>query len=367
MVTEEPAGSTPAALGTGKFADYCQGLRTMKSTLTKVSHHVAPHTPYRKKTAPRGTILQGGLSLPVFTSPLVVGEDLEMEVEDHPLLIVKKKPDPLEQRISRELLRHTPSLATMAPALALAASHDVTVLLTGETGTGKTFLARLIHDCSPRDQDRFLVVPCGALSSHLVESELFGHAKGAFTGADQAKEGKFAAVGRGTLLLDEIDTLALEQQAKLLRIMESGEYEPVGSNQTRMCEARIIAASNWNLSDAVARGQFRQDLFYRLDVMSFHLPALRERKQDIGPLARHMMAYFNDKFGKEVEAISPEALDCLESFAWPGNVRQLENVIQLAVMMSKGRLLLRSHLANSVQEGTEIPNGSPQRNGAGKS
>src|SRR6516162_808473 len=158
----------------------------------------------------------------------------------------------MEAEFRRLLLTQTPSLLPMAEPLALAATHDVTVLLTGETGTGKTYLARLIHEFSPRADRRMLVVPCGALVPALVESEFFGHVKGAFTGADQPKVGKFESVGDGTLLLDEIDALGVEQQAKLLRVLETGEYEPVGSNRTQRCAARVIAASNWDLEQAVA-------------------------------------------------------------------------------------------------------------------
>src|SRR5262249_42525782 len=155
-------------------------------------------------------------------------------------------------------------LALLADNVGLAAAHDVNVFLSGETGTGKTFLAGLIHEFSPRHRHPLLVVACGALPDGLVESELFGHVKGAFTGADRTMEGKLAAVGKGTLLLDEIDALKLEQQAKLLRILETGEYEPVGSNKTRVCQARIVAGSNVDLESAVRAGRFRSDLYYRL-------------------------------------------------------------------------------------------------------
>lgn len=271
--------------------------------------------------------------------------------------------DSLAERIGQRLLSHTPSLAAMAEPLALASTHDMIVLLMGETGTGKTYLARLIHECSPRRPNRLLVIPCGALVANLVESELFGHVKGAFTGADQDKVGKFQAAGEGTVLLDEIETLGLEQQVNLLRVIETGEYEPVGSNQTQVCTARIIAASNCNLEEAVDQGKFRQDLYYRLNVMSFYLPPLRDRVQDIGPLVRGMASKFAQKFGKELFAISPEVIAALEAFPWPGNIRQLENVIQQAVLMSQGAELLWPHLPRLIQEHAEAGhsgNGAPR-------
>jgi two-component system response regulator HydG len=269
----------------------------------------------------------------------------------------------LAERIGQRLLNQTPSLVTMAEPLALASTHDMIVLLTGETGTGKTYLARLIHECSPRREHRLLAIPCGALVANLVESELFGHVKGSFTGADQDKVGKFEAAGEGTVLLDEIETLGLEQQANLLRVIETGEYEPVGSNRTQLCTARIIAASNCNLEEAVSRGKFRQDLYYRLNVMSFYLPPLRERIQDIGPLVRSMASRFSQKFGKELFSISPEAMAALEAFPWPGNIRQLENVVQQAVLMSQGPELLWPHLPKLVQENVEAGHSG---NGAAK-
>ena len=268
-------------------------------------------------------------------------------------------PDPLTetvaQKIRRRLINHTPSLTAMVEQLCIAAAHDVTVLIEGETGTGKTFMAKLIHDCSARRQHRFLVVACGTLSGNLIASEFFGHAKGSFTGADGAKVGKFAAAGEGSILLDEIDTLGLEHQANLLRVIETGEFEPVGSNETQVSKARIIAATNWNLSDAVERGTFRRDLYYRLHVISFHLPPLRHRPEDIGPLVRGMVARYASKFGKKLFSICPDALRSLEAFAWPGNIRQLENVLQQAVLVSSGSELKFHHLAPLIQVRAETP------------
>jgi len=256
----------------------------------------------------------------------------------------------LEDTLSRRLLSLTPSLLPLVDRIALGASHDVTVLINGETGTGKTYLAKLMHDYSPRRDQRFMAIPCGAISANLIESEFFGHAKGSFTGADRAKIGKFAAVGEGTLLLDEIDTLALEQQATLLRVIETGEFEPVGSTETQYCKARLIVASNIDLEKAVALGKFRADLYFRLNVMSFHLPPLRERISDIEPLARGMAVRYARKFTRELYDIHPDALTSLESFGWPGNLRQLENVIQHAVLMASGSELLNKHLPTIVQE-----------------
>jgi len=255
----------------------------------------------------------------------------------------------VEEVIARRLLVQTPSLVALVERIALAARHDVTVLLTGETGTGKTHLARLMHDCSPRAKEPFLVVPCGAVPAALMESTFFGHAKGAFTGAVDHKVGKFEAAGAGTLLLDEIDTLPLEQQAGLLRVIETGEFEPVGCNQTRQCKARLIVASNWDLEDAVRRGRFREDLYYRLNVMAFHLPPLRERIEDIGPLARAMAARFTTRFRKDLFDIHAQAVDALETFPWPGNIRQLENAMQQAVLVSSGPELLLEHLPAQVR------------------
>lgn len=256
----------------------------------------------------------------------------------------------VEDVIARRLIVQTPSLLPLVDRISLASEHDVTVLLTGETGTGKTFIARLLHDFSPRSKQPFLTVPCGAIPANLVESAFFGHVKGAFTGATDRKIGKFEAAGEGTILLDEIDTLPLEQQASLLRVIETGEFEPVGSNETHYCKARVIVASNWDLDAAVSSHRFRQDLYYRLNVLSFHLPPLRERVQDIAPLARGITARFNTRFKKELFDVHPAALDALEAHPWPGNIRQLENCLQQAVLVCSGSELLLEHLPSQVRD-----------------
>jgi transcriptional regulator with PAS, ATPase and Fis domain len=250
----------------------------------------------------------------------------------------------------RERLALTPSLLPWTALLGVVAEQDVPVLLTGETGAGKTWLARIIHDCSPCGHEPFVTVACGALPPQLADSEFFGHVRGAFTGADHNRVGKIAAAGRGTLLLDEVDTLSVEQQAKLLRVLDSGQYEPLGSNTTRQRTCRIMAASNADLSELVDSGAFRSDLYYRLHVIPFHLPPLRERVEDIAPLATELAYRYAAQFGKELLAIGAEALALLECYSWPGNLRELDNVMRQSVLLSRGEVLLPGHLPTRVRE-----------------
>lgn len=249
----------------------------------------------------------------------------------------------------RAWVTFTPSVFEMVEELRVAAAHDVTLLLIGETGAGKTFLARTIHDISPRAGKRFLTVACGALPPDLIESELFGYVKGAFTGADGNKLGKFAAVDDGTLLLDEIDVLAPEHQAKLLRVIETGEYEPVGSNETHFSRARLIVASNIDLHQLVEQGKFRRDLFYRLNMLSFFIPPLRERPYDIEYLARKFAIEQARSLRIRLRGIEPFFLAALRDYHWPGNVRELENIIRRAVLYCRGGVLRVSDLPSMMR------------------
>lgn len=253
----------------------------------------------------------------------------------------------------------TPELRTMLKRLEVAARHNVTMLLIGETGSGKTHLASLIHDISPRANEPFLHVACGALPGELIESELFGHVKGAFTSAHADKDGKFLVAGNGTILLDEIDVLTPDQQVKLLRVIEKGEFEPVGSNRTLHVKARIIAASNLQLQPLVEQGRFRPDLYYRLNTLSFNIPPLRKRLPDIEPLARYFVHHHAAQLGIEVRAIADEFLESLMQYPWPGNVREMENAIRSAVIYSHDGNLTAECLPMHIVEGAAGPANDP--------
>ena len=256
-------------------------------------------------------------------------------------------------------LTRTPELRTMLRRLEVAARHNVTILLIGETGSGKTHLASLIHELSTRSNEPFLHVACGALPGELIESELFGHVKGSFTSAHADKDGKFLVAGNGTILLDEIDVLTPDQQVKLLRVIERGEFEPVGSNRTLTVKARIIAASNLQLQPLVEQGRLRPDLYYRLNTLSFTLPPLRKRMPDIEPLARYFVHRHASQLGIDVVEIVPEFMECLLQYPWPGNVREMENAIRSAVIYSRDGVMTPDTLPTHVVDCISGPANDP--------
>ncbi len=269
------------------------------------------------------------------------------------------EPQTVLHGISRRFETNTPQLRRMLVDLEVAAQHDVTVLLIGETGSGKTYLANLIHEVSPRRKEAFMHVACGALPSELIESELFGHVKGSFTSAHADKEGKFVAAGRGTILLDEIDVLGPEQQVKLLRVIETGAFEPVGSNKTMQSQARLVVASNLDLKPLVEKGRFRPDLYYRLNMLKFELPPLRDRKPDIGNLVRRFVQQSAHKHSIKIEHIDEGLFAALYAYPWPGNVRELENVIQRAVIYCRNGVLTADQLPHDILLGNAGPTNDP--------
>ena len=233
------------------------------------------------------------------------------------------------------------------------ARHNTTVLITGESGTGKELIARGIHFYSERAEGRLVPVNCGGIPEHLLESEMFGYKKGAFTGADRDKAGLFEAAAGGTLFLDEIGELPLSLQVKLLRVLQESEVRPVGDPETHTVDVRVIAATAKNLETEMQKGTFREDLFYRLNVMQIHLPSLRERTEDIPALCRLFIARYNGELKKNITAITPAAMTLIMKHPWPGNVRELENVIQRAVVLAEQDVLSPEHLPGSVVTGLD--------------
>ncbi|MBM4085406.1 MAG: sigma-54-dependent Fis family transcriptional regulator [Planctomycetes bacterium] len=225
-----------------------------------------------------------------------------------------------------------------------------TVLVLGESGTGKELVARAIYECGKQKSGQFVAVHCGALSEHLLESELFGHVRGAFTGAVAEKDGLFKAADQGTIFLDEIGDISPEIQLKLLRVLQEREYRPVGSTQTVHVDVRVIAATNRDLKARMLAGKFREDLFYRLNVITIPLPPLRDRREDIPLLANFFFRIFQRQHGKSVASIAPSAMNLLVKYDWPGNVRELQNVLERAVALGKGDEILPLDLPREIRQ-----------------
>ncbi|HKW50978.1 MAG TPA: sigma-54 dependent transcriptional regulator, partial [Candidatus Eisenbacteria bacterium] len=250
-----------------------------------------------------------------------------------------------------------PVMERLHGLIAQVARTSTTVLITGESGTGKELVARAIHRHGNRREGPFVAVNPAAIVESLIESELFGHERGAFTGAHQRKLGKFELAQGGTLFLDEIGTLRADLQAKLLRVLQEREIERVGGTRSIKIDVRVIAATNTNLKDAVSRGTFREDLYYRLNVVPIVVPPLRERAQDVPLLAEHFLRRDTRDFNKRIEGLSPEAVAALRAYRWPGNVRELENVIERCVVLADGPIIQLNDLPLDVllpQQATRV-------------
>ncbi len=247
------------------------------------------------------------------------------------------------------VLGSSPRIREIFQLLEMVAPSEATVLLLGETGTGKELVAQAIHRNSPRAAGPFVVVNCATLPETLLESELFGHERGSFTGATVRKDGRFLVAHHGTVFLDEIGELTLPIQAKILRVLQAREFEPVGSNRTQKVDVRIITATNRDLEKMVREGRFRDDLYYRLNVFPLVLPPLRERLEDLPVLADFFLKKYGEKNRRGVITLAPEALQAFRRYSWPGNIRELENVIERGVIVCQGNVLTREDLPAALQ------------------
>jgi two-component system nitrogen regulation response regulator GlnG len=267
--------------------------------------------------------------------------------------VIPEDPQPGED--SDALIGRCPAMQEVYKSIGRVAPQDVTVLITGESGTGKELVARALYHYSDRSQGPFLAINCAAIPENLLESELFGHEKGAFTGADRKRIGKFEQCSGGTLFLDEIGDMTPLTQTKILRVLQGQQFERVGGNEPIRTDVRLIAATNRDLKGMVAEGTFRGDLYYRLNVYTIRLPALRERGEDLSLLAEHFVRRFGRELRKEVRAIAPEALELLRRYSWPGNVRELQSFIKQALLQATGPVLLPEFLPPALREQEKGP------------
>jgi len=249
-----------------------------------------------------------------------------------------------------EIVTASPTMDVLLAEARLAAQSEAALLIQGESGTGKELLARTIHRASPRHAQPFVAINCSAIPAELLESELFGHVKGAFTGAARDHPGLFLSADGGTVLLDEIGDMPATLQVKLLRVLQEGEVRPVGSTETRVVDVRILSATHRNLEAAITRGEFREDLYYRLNVVNLALPPLRERREDIPLLARHFLAMLTEKYRRRIHGFAPEALEMLVAADWPGNIRQLHNVLEQCCALCTTTTIPASLVARALRD-----------------
>jgi len=272
----------------------------------------------------------------------VVGEALEVARRmREPAILAETATDP---DVEGAILGCCPAMCEVYKAIGRVAAQDVPVLITGESGTGKELVARAIYQHGPRGKAPFLALNCAAIPENLLESELFGHEKGAFTGADRRRIGKFEQCNGGTLFLDEIGDMPLPLQAKILRVLQEQSFERVGGNETVRTDVRLIAATHRDLKVLSAEGRFRPDLYYRLGVFTIHLPPLRERGDDLALLAERYLRRYSRELGREVRELAPEAMERLRSYGWPGNIRELQSVLKQALLRASGTVLLPAFL-----------------------
>jgi two-component system nitrogen regulation response regulator GlnG len=257
--------------------------------------------------------------------------------------------EPVDDRADA-IIGRCPAMQEVYKAIGRVAGQDVPVLLTGESGTGKELVARALYQHSGRSAGPFRALNCAAIPEQLLETELFGHERGAFTGADRQRIGKFEQCAGGTLFLDEVSTLSPLAQSKMLRLIQEKTFERLGGNETIHADVRLLAASNKDLAELVQDGRFRQDLFYRLSVFTIHLPPLRDRGDDMNLLVHHYLRRFNRELNRNVNGISPEALEVLKGHAWPGNVRELQNVLKQGLLQAAGEVLLPDFLPRAIFE-----------------
>ncbi|HYH67912.1 MAG TPA: sigma-54 dependent transcriptional regulator, partial [Urbifossiella sp.] len=278
----------------------------------------------------------------------VLGKALEQSRRTHVPALVDDEEGPADAAADR-IVGRSPAMQAVYKAIGRAAAQDVTVLIRGESGTGKELVARAIYQHGHRADRPFLAINCAAIPEALLESELFGHEKGAFTGADRQRVGRFEQADGGTIFLDEVGDMAPAAQAKVLRLLQQQQFERVGSGETRTVDVRVIAATNRNLEAMAAAGTFREDLLYRLNGFTIHLPPLRDRREDVPLLAERFLRAANRKLGKAVRGFAPEALRLVQGYGWPGNVRELQSAVRYAVVQTAGDVITPDCLPRSVR------------------